>query len=65
MRRFAYDILKKPDNKTFVWVQAVRDLATASARVKELGSALGGEYVVFDRQTQEVVAPKKGTRKDN
>jgi hypothetical protein len=62
MKRFAYDILGKPDNKTFVWVQALRDLDSANARIKELESATGGEYVIFDQLTQQMVAPAKSNR---
>lgn len=63
MRRLAYDIFKKPAKKTFVWVQAVRDLDTANARVRHLRSTVGGEYVVFDRQTLKIVTADKRAEK--
>jgi hypothetical protein len=64
MRRFAYHILKKYHDKTLVWVQAVRDLDTANSRVKELEGAFGGDYVVFDQHTQQVVASTRPSSRD-
>ena len=58
MRCFTYDILCKPDDKTFVWVEAVPDLDSAKVRIKELESAVGGEYIVFDRHTLQTVCNK-------
>ena len=65
MRHFAYDILNKPDDKTFVWVEAVRDLGSAKTRVKELENTVGGEYVLFDRHTLQTVCMNKSSEKTN
>ena len=65
MKHFAYDILNKPDDKTFVWVEAVRDFHSAKARVKELESTRGGEYVLFDQQTLQTVCINKSSEKTN
>lgn len=65
MRRSAYDILNKPDNKTFVWVEAVRDLDSAKVRIKELESTVGGEYVVFDQAALQVVCINERSEKRN
>ena len=52
----AFDILKKIDRANFEWVEVVRDLQTAEARIKELQVRSPGEYVVFSQRTQEIVA---------
>jgi hypothetical protein len=51
----AFDILKKIDRANFEWVEVVRDLQTAEARIKELQVRSPGEYVVFSQRTQEIV----------
>ena len=51
----AFDILKKIDRANFEWVEVVRDLRTAEARIKELQVRSPGEYVVFSQRTQEIV----------
>jgi hypothetical protein len=61
MKRSAYDILNKPDNTTFVWVEAARDLDSAKVRVKELESTVGGEYVVFDQDALQIVSFKESS----
>ncbi|HLZ90630.1 MAG TPA: hypothetical protein VKQ28_02860 [Candidatus Acidoferrum sp.] len=49
-----YDILKK-DAAELVWIEAVRDLATAKVRIKELAAGSQAEYVVFDQRTRKIV----------
>ena len=39
----------------FEWVEVVRDLQTAEARIQEL-QAYSGEYVIFSQRTQQIVA---------
>jgi len=60
----AFDILKKIDRANFEWVEVVRDLQTAEARIKELQVRSPGEYVVFSQRTQEIVgrfnSPRQG-----
>jgi hypothetical protein len=51
-----FDILKRIDALNFEWVEVVRDLQTAEARVQELQAPSPGEYVVFSRRTQQIVA---------
>jgi hypothetical protein len=51
----AYDILKQIDGHV-IWVQAVPDLDTANACIKEFQESFGGQYVIFDQHTQQVVA---------
>ena len=50
-----FDILKKTDIVNFEWVEAVRDLQTAEARIQELQARSPGEYVVFSQRTQQIV----------
>jgi hypothetical protein len=51
-----FDILKKMDVLNFEWVEVVRGLQTAEARIQELQARSPGEYVVFSRRTQQIVA---------
>jgi hypothetical protein len=51
----AFDILKKIGAVNFEWVEAVRDMQTAEARIQELLARSPGEYVVFSQRTQEIV----------
>jgi hypothetical protein len=51
----SFDILKKIDVVNFAWVEVVRDLQTAAARIQELQARSPGEYVVFSRCTQQIV----------
>jgi hypothetical protein len=52
----AFDILKKLDVVNFEWIEVVRDLQTAEARIQELQARSPGEYVVFSQRTHEIVA---------
>lgn len=45
-------ILKKIDVVNFKWVDVVRDLQTAKARIRELQARSPAEYVVFSQRTQ-------------
>jgi hypothetical protein len=54
-----FDILKKTDATNFEWIEVVRDLQTAESRVQELRVRSPGEYVVFSRRTQQIVATFK------
>lgn len=51
-----FDILKKTDVVSFEWVEVVRDLQTAEARIQELQTHSPGDYVVFSQRTQQIVA---------
>jgi len=51
----AFDILKKTGLTNFEWVEGVRDLGTAEARIQELQARSPGEYVVFSQSSQEIV----------
>ena len=42
-----FDILKKDRKGTFHWIEAVRDIDTAEARVRQLCAESQDEFVVF------------------
>ncbi len=50
-----FDILRRIDRVNFEWVEVVRDLQTAVARIQELQGRSPGEYVVFSRHIQQIV----------
>ncbi|GAC1694818.1 MAG: hypothetical protein NVS9B5_37720 [Terriglobales bacterium] len=51
-----FDILKKMDVVNFEWIEVVRDLQTAEARIQELQARSPGEYVVFSQRAEQIVA---------
>jgi hypothetical protein len=51
-----FDILKKIDEVNFEWIEVVRELQTAEARIQELRARSPGEYVIFSQRTQQIVA---------
>jgi hypothetical protein len=51
-----FDILKKIDVVNFEWIEVVRDVQIAEARIKELQARSPGERVVFSQRTQQIVA---------
>ena len=50
------DILKRIDEVNFLWLEAAEDLQSAKSLVEERQALSPGEYVVFDRRTQQIVA---------
>jgi hypothetical protein len=52
----SFDILEKIDEVNFRWLEGARDLQSAKSRVEVRRAMSPGEYVVFDRRTQQVVA---------
>jgi hypothetical protein len=53
--RHRYDILRKQNETSLIWLEDAEDLELAENRVKELLSFWPGEYQVFDLQTKQVV----------
>ena len=51
-----FDILKKLDVVNFEWIEVVRDLQTAEARIREFQARSPGEYVIFSQRTQQIVS---------
>jgi hypothetical protein len=50
-----YDILRKENEKSLIWLEDAMDLAGAESRVKELISFWPGEYQIFDIRTKQMV----------
>lgn len=55
----SYDILKKDGLHGPAWVEAVADFEEAKVRAHQLAASTPGEYIVFNQQTQKVVASVK------
>ena len=51
-----FDILKKMDALNFEWVEVVRGLQAAKARIQDLQARSPGEYVIFSQRAQQIVA---------
>jgi lipase chaperone LimK len=56
-----FDILEKMDEVNFRWLEAAQDLQSAKSRIEERQALSPGEYVVFDRLTQQIVAKASST----
>jgi len=52
----SFDILEKIDEVSFRWLEVAQDLRSAKSRIEERQALSPGEYVVFDRCTQRIVA---------
>ena len=50
-----YDILRKENGKSLIWLEDADNLEAAESRVKELLSFWPGEYQVFDLQIKQMV----------
>jgi hypothetical protein len=50
----SFDIPKKTNAANFEWVDTIRDLQTAAARIQETQARPPGEYIVFSQHTQSV-----------
>jgi hypothetical protein len=51
-----FDIFKMDRKGNPVWIEAVADLKTAEARLREWAVTLPGEYFAFDQRAHQVVA---------
>jgi hypothetical protein len=51
-----YDILRRHNDGSFVWVEAASELSHAKDRMQQLNAAKPGEYFVFDQKSQQIVA---------
>ncbi len=56
-----FDILEKIDEVNFRWLEAAQDVQSAKSRIEERQALSPGEYVVFDRRTQRIVAKSNST----
>ena len=60
-----YDIVRKGDNKSAIWLEAAPDLKTAESRIHELAFSWPGEFQIMDQQNHQIVekiiGPSDGT----
>ena len=56
------DILKKTNAANFEWIEAIRDLQTAEARIQGIRARSPGEHGVFSQNTQSVQTCRGGGR---
>jgi hypothetical protein len=52
----SFDILRRQADGSFIWVEAVADLETARAHLKDLFAKNAADYFVFDQRSQQIVA---------
>jgi hypothetical protein len=55
MRLDAFDILKRQEDGSLIWLDAARDIELAKSRLEQLSALWPGEYFVFDQQTQTLL----------
>lgn len=53
--KIPYDILKKSDDGSMVWMEAAEDLKEAQIRMEDLAQSSPGEYFIFDQDHQTIV----------
>jgi hypothetical protein len=50
-----YDIVRKEDNKSAIWLEAAPDFNTAESRIHDLASFWPGEFQIMDQQNHQIV----------
>jgi hypothetical protein len=50
-----YDVVRKEDNKSAIWLEAAPDLDTAESRIYDLASFWPGEFQIMDQQNHQIV----------
>ncbi|HEY4818629.1 MAG TPA: hypothetical protein VIH67_14455 [Candidatus Acidoferrum sp.] len=50
------DVMRKRDDGSLIWVEAVQNVEAAKSRINNFGKTAPGEYVIFDQNTQQIVA---------
>ena len=55
----AYDIFKKDGAEGLIWIGAAPDLESARMRITELSRQVEAEFVIYNQDTQQVVASFK------
>ena len=51
-----FDILRRDEDGSFIWLEDAHDLQAAQARLQELCAKAPGDYFVFDQKSQQIVA---------
>jgi hypothetical protein len=55
MKSGGYDIVRKEDKESAIWLEAVPDLNTAESRIHQLSCFWPGEFQILDQQTHQIV----------
>jgi len=55
----SFDILKRDRRGTFLWLEAVRDMESAQARLRQLSEQSTDEFIVFRNVDLQVVATSR------
>ena len=50
-----YDLVRKEDNKSAIWLEAAPDLKTAETRIHELAFFWPGEFQIMDQQNHQIL----------
>jgi len=56
MRTDPFDILRRHEDGSFIWLETAHDIEIAKARLQELCAQTPGNYFVFDQKSQQIVA---------
>jgi hypothetical protein len=51
-----FDILRRHQDGSLIWLESASELDTARARLQQLSAGVPGEYFVFDQKSQQIVA---------
>jgi hypothetical protein len=52
----SFDILRRHEDGSFIWVEAAHSVDIAKVRLQELCVETPGNYFVFDQKSQQIVA---------
>jgi hypothetical protein len=55
MRSRHYDIVRKDDDQSAIWLEAASDLRAAESRIAELTSFWPGEFQIMDQQSHQII----------
>jgi hypothetical protein len=50
-----YDIVRKENNESTIWLEAASNLKIAESRIEELASFWPGEFQIMDQQNHRVL----------
>jgi hypothetical protein len=51
-----YDILRRHNDGSLIWVEAASELSHAKDRLQQLNAVTPGDYFIFDQKSQQIVA---------
>jgi hypothetical protein len=55
MKSEGYDIIRKENNQSAIWLEAAPDLTTAESRIRQLSYSWPGEFQILDQRTHQIV----------